>query len=66
MFGCFWNFFNFLNELGNSLIFGDGFSVIGDTYEQLDAIVACFPWCGGGGASGARCIPRSSRCKPYF
>lgn len=36
--------------------------VISDTYEQLDALVACFPWCGGV-TSGARCIPRSSRCK---
>lgn len=36
--------------------------VISDTYEQLDAIVACFPWCGAV-SSGNRCIPRSSRCK---
>lgn len=37
-------------------------SVISDTYEQLDALVACFPWCGGV-TSNTRCIPRSSRCK---
>lgn len=39
--------------------------VISDTYEQLDAIVACFPWCGAV-SSGNRCIPRSSRCKINF
>lgn len=36
------------------------FSVINDTYEHLDALTACFPWCS---ATTARCIPRGSRCK---
>lgn len=36
--------------------------VIGEPYEHADALVACFPWCGGI-TSNTRCIPRSSRCK---
>lgn len=35
-------------------------SVISDTYEQFDALTACFPWCT---TTTARCIPRGSRCK---
>lgn len=36
------------------------FLVIGDTYDNLDALVTCFPWCA---VTSAKCIPRSSRCK---
>lgn len=37
------------------------FAVISDKYEQLDALVTCFPWCGG--VTNTQCIPRSSRCE---
>ncbi|KAH1006289.1 hypothetical protein HUJ05_007038 [Dendroctonus ponderosae] len=35
-------------------------AIISDTYEQFDALTACFPWCT---TTTARCIPRGSRCK---
>ncbi|XP_066255422.1 ecdysteroid-phosphate phosphatase isoform X1 [Euwallacea similis] len=33
-------------------------AIISDTYEQFDALTACFPWCT---TTTARCIPRGSR-----
>ncbi|GAB0094153.1 Protein UBASH3A homolog [Sergentomyia squamirostris] len=51
---------NYLNRLALQYVKEVSNSIISDTYEQLDALVACFPWCGGV-TSGARCIPRSSR-----
>lgn len=33
-------------------------TIISDTYEQFDALTACFPWCT---TTTARCIPRGSR-----
>lgn len=45
------------------LTLGNGYgllTVINDTYEQLDALTACFPWCT---TTTARCIPRGNRCK---
>lgn len=36
-------------------------TVISEKYEQMDALVTCFPWCGG--VTNTHCIPRSSRCK---
>ncbi|KAF5290610.1 hypothetical protein FQA39_LY14676 [Lamprigera yunnana] len=33
-------------------------AIISDTYEQFDALTACFPWCS---TTTARCIPRGSR-----
>lgn len=42
-------------------------SVISDTYENLDALITCFPWCSGisSGVQSSRCIPKSSRCKKF-
>lgn len=51
---------NFLKRIALQYVKEVSNSIISDTYEQLDALVACFPWCGGV-TSGARCIPRSSR-----
>ncbi|XP_001358792.3 protein UBASH3A homolog isoform X1 [Drosophila pseudoobscura] len=51
---------NYLKRLALQYVKEVSNSIISDTYEQLDAIVACFPWCGAV-SSGTRCIPRSSR-----
>ncbi|XP_073816656.1 ecdysteroid phosphate phosphatase isoform X2 [Musca autumnalis] len=51
---------NYLKRLALQYVKEVSNSIISDTYEQLDAIVACFPWCGAV-SSGNRCIPRSSR-----
>ncbi|XP_054081115.1 ecdysteroid-phosphate phosphatase isoform X2 [Zeugodacus cucurbitae] len=51
---------NYLKRLSLQYVKEVSNSIISDTYEQLDAIVACFPWCGAV-SSGTRCIPRSSR-----
>lgn len=51
---------NYLKRLALQYVKESSNSIISDTYEQLDAIVACFPWCGAV-SSGNRCIPRSSR-----
>ncbi|KAF5304891.1 hypothetical protein FQR65_LT00775 [Abscondita terminalis] len=40
----------FVKEVSNT--------IISDTYEQFDALTACFPWCT---TTTARCIPRGSR-----
>ncbi|XP_021693348.1 protein UBASH3A homolog isoform X1 [Aedes aegypti] len=50
---------NYLKRLALQYVKEVSHSIISDTYEQLDALVTCFPWCGG--VTSARCIPRSSR-----
>ncbi|CAH1977016.1 unnamed protein product [Acanthoscelides obtectus] len=40
----------FVKEVSNA--------IISDTYEQFDALTACFPWCT---TTTARCIPKGSR-----
>ncbi|KFB52780.1 AGAP002463-PA-like protein [Anopheles sinensis] len=50
---------NYLKRLALQYVKEVSQSIISDTYEQLDALVTCFPWCGG--VTSARCIPRSSR-----
>ncbi|XP_037030338.1 protein UBASH3A homolog isoform X1 [Bradysia coprophila] len=50
---------NYLKRLALQYVKEVSGSIISDTYEQLDALVTCFPWCGG--VSNTQCIPRSNR-----
>ncbi|KAJ6637224.1 Protein UBASH3A like [Pseudolycoriella hygida] len=51
---------NYLKRLALQYVKEVSGSIISDTYEQLDALVTCFPWCGGV-TSNTQCIPRGSR-----